>query len=210
MRDTPLTPSARRIALAVTLALCAACAPQTDPQPSSSPAAATPTSPSPSSPATPAPSTHETFPPTPAHESPDQAALRAAWTNYWTLYYKFAANPNLIDDPTHADQLYTVATGQGYQFLRDEIRRLQERKLTATGDLLTDLVINEPTSSPDGRTATLTFCWDLRNQTLLDQDGQPYSPSNLPPVLLQEWTMLEGADNAWRLFNLTSKEAATC
>ena len=101
----------RRIALSLMcVGLLVACTPeepvQTSPPPTStvstvSTPSPSPTTSAPSAVATPSPSPSptavESFPPPPATESPEQAAVRAAWTEYYTQFAKYAADPGLGD-----------------------------------------------------------------------------------------------------------------
>ena len=197
----------RHLLAPVVLAACvvSACTPAVEEPttaPPSSPTASVSASPSPTPEPSPSPTVAESFPPAPASESPEQAAVRAAWMEYWRVRSEFVADPTLTDlTPTQA-----VTTGEAQDLILRTIRTLRESGSRSTGGLVfRNVEVGEPASG--ATEATVSYCLDRGNLSLVDADGKPIA-SEGPTTLTETTTLSLGADGIWRVAQIRNEPAA--
>ena len=187
------------------LALVAGCTPDVAPTGSPSvfpsPTVSASASPTPS----PSPSAVESFPPAPATESPEQAAIRAAWMEYWRVYEKFAADPSL-SDLTETQQ---VTTGEAQNVILDAIGQLRDDNTAFLGGWqFRDVIVAVPSDGGSGEpTSELTYCVDRSRMRLENTETGVVSEQSLPS-LRETALMKQGKDGRWRLAERRNQEEA--
>lgn len=207
----------RRIALSLLcMGLLAGCTPDEPAQPTMTPTSTAPTTPAPSATPTPppvatptsspSPTMAESFPPPPATESPEQAAIRAAWMRYWEVYDKFAADPGLED----VTETQLVTTGEESVVIRQSLQQLRADGLQSLGGWeFRDVEILPPTPDASGVTsAEISYCVDRQSLQLVHSaSGEPALAEPLPN--LDEVAVLEkGEDGVWRVSQRRNQEAS--
>lgn len=188
------------------LALVAGCTPDGAPtgSPSVFPSPTVAASPSPTP--SPSPSAVESFPPAPATESPEQAAIRAAWMEYWRIHHKFTGDPTL-SDLTETQQ---ITAGEQQNQILDLIGNLRDQRLRVIGGLeFRDIVVGQPAADgQDARTAVVTYCLDRRNLMLENYATGEALKAPGAPTFREETTLTEGLDSRWRVLMIRNEEAA--
>ena len=188
------------------LALVAGCTPDAAPTGSPSvfpsPTVSASASPTPS----PSPSAVESFPPAPATESPDQAAIRAAWMEYWDVRSRFVADPTLTD----LSETQRVTTGEAEDLILNSIRNLRNAGHRSVGGLeFRGISIGVARESDGGLAhADVTYCLDRSKVQLLDSSGEAVIVEG-PTTLKETATLERGLDDVWRVA-LIRNEAAEC
>ncbi|MHA6525813.1 hypothetical protein [Tessaracoccus sp. G1721] len=188
------------------VALAVGCTP--DVTPTASPTVSVSPTPaqSPSPTPSPSPTAVESFPPAPATESPDQAAIRAAWMEYWEVRSRFVADPTLTD----LSETQRVTTGEAEDLILASIRNLRNAGQRSVGGLeFRGVNVGVPREEVGGLAqADVTYCLDRSNVQLLDSSGAPVAVEG--PTTLDETATLErGQDGVWRVA-LIRNEAAQC
>ena len=179
------------------VALAAGCTPDVAPTSSPSVFVSPTVSASPSVSPSPSPTAVESFPPAPASESPEQAAIRAAWMEYWSVFGKFAGDPTLTD----LTDTQRITTGEAQNSIIDTIRSLREANIRFLGGLAFSAIeIQEPTQRPDGlRESVVTYCLDRSAVKNVDATTGT-AIENTGPLTWQETvSMVEGLDSTWRV-----------
>ena len=190
------------------VALAAGCTP--DVAPTSSPSvfvsptvsASSSVSPSPS------PTAVESFPPAPASESAEQAAIRAAWMEYWRIHHKFTSDPTLSD----LSETQYITTGDQQNVILDVIAQLRDQKLRTLGGLqFRSVAVDGPLSGETGgvRFATVSYCVDRRELRVENYETGESMAAPGAPTFLEKAVMNEGSDGQWRVAMMTN-EAAPC
>ena len=189
------------------LALVAGCTPDVAPtgSPSVFPSPTVAASPSPTP--SPSPSAVESFPPAPATESPDQAAIRAAWMEYWEVFSRFAEDPELGD----LSDTQRVTTGEAQDTILGTIRGLREANIqTLGGFVFRDVEVTLASAAADGAMiATVSYCLDRSEVRNVDSaTGQPLEVEG-PLSWREVMTLSKGLDEKWRAAQIRSSEG-TC
>lgn len=190
------------------LALVAGCTPDVAPtgSPSVFPSPTVSATPSPTPTPSPSPSAVESFPPAPATESPDQAAIREAWMEYWRIHHKFSADPTLSD----LTETQNITTGDQQNLILDSISQLREAKLRTLGGLqFRSVSVGSPTvDAGTKRTAVITYCVDRSELRLENYDTGETMTAPGAPTFFETTTMQEGLDGRWRVAMILNEEAA--
>ena len=188
------------------LALVAGCTPDVAPtgSPSVFPSPTVSASPSPTP--SPSPSAVESFPPAPATESPEQAAIRAAWMEYWRVFEGFASDPTLTD----FTELQNLVDGEEATVALESIRNLRDSgRRTEGGFQFRDVVVSVPAVANGLETATVVYCLDRSGLVMVDIDtGTPPDGDPLPN-LKETATLVQGTDSTWRISQVRN-EATSC
>lgn len=207
------------VAVAALLALTA-CVPGGENSPTPTPTAdvttASPT-PSPTTPSvspttaspSPTPTGVESFPPPPATESTDQAAIRAGWSAYWAAMDKFLKDPRLKDVTELT--LTTVSGSEEFNAALDQVGQFKERGWKIEGDrVFRDVVVAVPVANAGSpRTSTVTYCHDVTRLRVVElASGEPANVKPIPTGL-ETVTMQETADGRWQVSQIRNK-SATC
>lgn len=168
---------------------------------------ATPTtsSPSPASSATDV----ESFPPPPATESADQAAIRTGWSAYWAAMDKFLKDPRL-EDVTELT-LTTASGSEEFNAALDQVGQFKQRGWKIEGDrVFRDVVVAVPVANVGSpRTSTVTYCHDVTRLRVVELSSDKPADVKPIPTGVETVTMLETADGRWQVSQIRNK-AATC
>ena len=187
------------------VALAVGCTPDVAPTASPSVFVSPTASASPSVSPSPSPTAVESFPPAPATESAEQAAIRAAWMEYWRVFERYAQDPKL-DDFT---ELQNLVDGEESSVSMQSIRGLREAGRRPEGGFqFRNVVVDSPASAVSGRTATVEYCLDRSRLSMVDVETGTASSDPLPN-LSETATLLEGADGVWRVAQIRNDES-TC
>lgn len=170
--------------------------PTTAPPPS--PTVSVSASPSPTPEPSPSPTVAESFPPAPASESPEQAAVRAAWMEYWETFETYAQRPELTD----FTRLQNLLEGEEARLSLESIRNLRESGKKAAGGLAFRSVELEVQQS----SASVAYCLDRSNLALEDLSTGEVELGSLPN-LSETATLSKGDDGKWRVSQIRNVEA---
>lgn len=184
---------------AVALLLAVGCTPddgEPTPLPPSPTVSVASSAPSPTPMPSTSPTVAESFPPAPATESAEQAAVRAAWMEYWRVYEKYAADPSLAD----LSETQQVTTGEAQNVILEAIGTLRDEDRAFLGGWnFRDVVITQPTESPTGdRAARLNYCVDRSAMVFEDTTSGARSERSMPN-LKETSVLVQGPDGRWRL-----------
>jgi hypothetical protein len=189
------------------LALVAGCTPDVAPtgSPSVFPSPTVSATPSPTPTPSPSPSAVESFPPAPATESPDQAAIRAAWMEYWRVYEKFAADPSLTD----WTETQYVTTEEEAALIIQALGELRDNGWKSLGGrVFRDVVVTEVPNQQEAGTAEISYCLDRSGVSLLDAETGTAVTVDVPPTFLETATLRVGLDGKWRVAMIRNEPAA--
>ncbi len=170
----------------------------------------TPTrSPTPTPSPSPSPTVIQSFPPPPAGETEEQAAIRDGWMHYWKVYDKFTQNPYVTDFTE--TQLVTVSGSDQARVILDELQDLREHGWKIEGDhVLRGYVVSTPPSvQGEIRSVIVTYCYDGRNKRLIDAETGVEVPTTAAETYMETAWLEQGADEVWRVA-LIGNEAKPC
>ncbi len=170
----------------------------------------TPTpSPSPTPTPSPSPTVIQSFPPPPAGETEEQAAIREGWMAYWKVYDKFTQDPYVTDFTE--TQLVTVSGSDQARIILDELQDIREHGWRIQGDhVLREYVVSTPPSvQGEIRSVIITYCYDGRNKRLVDAETGVEVQTTAADTYVETAWLEQGADNVWRVA-LIGNEAKPC
>lgn len=188
------------------VALAVGCTPDVAPTASPSVFVSPTASASPSVSPSPSPTAVESFPPAPATESAEQAAIRAAWMEYWRIHHKFTSDPSYSD----LTETQLITTGEQQNVILDSIGSLREMELRSLGGLqFRDVVVNPPSATGDApRTSLVEYCVDRQKLILENYSTGEKLAAPGAPTFLEQTTLEEGLDGRWRVSMIRNQEAA--
>ncbi|WP_353081786.1 hypothetical protein [Tessaracoccus lapidicaptus] len=200
----------RHLLAPVVLAACVvgACTPAVEEPttaPPPSPTVSVSASPSPTPEPSPSPTVAESFPPAPASESADQAAVRAAWMEYWRVYEKFAADPSLPD----WSETQRITAGEEATLIIQSIGALKDRGWRSLGGReFREVGVSLQGTSAEGRAvASVSYCLDSTAVQVVNAlTGEPVTV-DASPTLKEVATLEEGADGRWRVVEVRNEPA---
>lgn len=149
----------------------------------------------------------ESFPAAPATESSEQAAVRAAWMEYWDVYQTFAADPWLPD----WSETQRITTGDQSTLIVQELGLLKDNGVRLIGGLqFREVVVGQPREGADGKSeAVMTYCVDRSSIVLVDAETEEPIKVEGPMTLAETVTLQLGKDGKWRVA-LMRNEARAC
>ena len=187
------------------VALAAGCTPDVAPTSSPSVFVSPTVSASPSVSPSPSPTAVESFPPAPATESAEQAAIRAAWMEYWRVYEKFAADPSLTD----LTELQNLTDGEESSAVMSSIQSLREAgRFTKGGWQFREVVVEHPIDGR-GEQAKVSYCLDRSRLVIADIATDLPISGPQPGNLMETATLEQGPDGMWRVA-LRRNQESTC
>ena len=188
------------------VALAVGCTPDVAPTSSPSVFVSPTVSSSPSVSPSPSPTAVESFPPAPATESAEQAAIRAAWMEYWRVYEKFAADPSLAD----WTETQYVTTEEEATLIIQALGELRDNGWRSLGGrAFRDVVIAEDVpNQQEADTAEVRYCLDRSGVTLVDAETETAVIVDVPPTFLETATLRRGLDGKWRVAMIRNQPAA--
>ena len=186
------------------VALAVGCTPDVAPTASPSVFVSPTASASPSVSPSPSPTAVESFPPAPATESVEQAAIRAAWMEYWSVFGRFAGDPALTD----LTETQRITTGDAQNSIIETIRSLREANIRFLGGLaFREIDIQEPSPRPDGlRESVVRYCLDRSSVRNVDATTGTAVENTGPLTWIETVSMVEGLDSKWRVARISGGE----
>ena len=164
--------------------------------------------PTPSSTPSPSPTVIQSFPPPPAGETEEQAAIREGWMNYWIVFDRYLKDESATD--LSAAKIVTVPGSEESSHMLDIIGAYRDKEVKAVGDRQFRDVKISPRTEQDGVfSAVVSYCHDSTELTLVDSiSGEP---SEIPPIatMTERVNLERGNDGLWRVASLKN-ETAPC
>ncbi|AQX16426.1 hypothetical protein BKM78_11305 [Tessaracoccus sp. T2.5-30] len=154
----------------------------------------------------PSPTVAESFPPAPASESPEQAAVRAAWMEYWRVYQKFAQDPSVTD----WSETQLVTTGEESGAIISAIGDLKDRGWRSLGGLeFRDIqVVLTPGDAEGPNRAEVTYCLDRSDVSIVDAESGVAVAVGGSATLRESAELEHGADGIWRVSKVRNEPQA--
>ncbi|WP_147454082.1 hypothetical protein [Tessaracoccus antarcticus] len=153
---------------------------------------------------TPSPSVFESFPPPPADETPEQAAIRQGWMNYWVVVDTFSKNP--IASDYSKTQEVTVSQSEQSKAILDDIAHLRDNGWKVVGDqVLRQLTIGTPKVSGSMKTVELTYCYDGTHRKVVSAETGIDAKIDSPDFLKEQALFEEGQDGIWRASSILNR-----
>jgi len=125
---------------------------------------------------------------------------------YWRVYERFAADPELSD----LSETQQVTTGEAQNVILEAIGSLRdEGRAFMGGWQFRDVKVSEPEASVSGAMESrVSYCVDRGEMVFRDIDSGDVEVSELPN-LVETAVMVQGPDGTWRLAQRRN-ETSTC